>query len=295
MALFCADLHLSARRPEWRGEEDYAAVCRRKLERIMSLATGHGIPVFIAGDVFDRPRDLDALDLYLNVPKPEKGVYAVKGQHDMVCHNEKEKSAFDIAVSAGHLSALNLHRLDSTVLVRGCGWGQKIPGPPFGGVADILVIHRTYWMGEPVVPGQVEGNAETALKTELKDFDLVFSGDNHIPFTLSDGRRLMYNCGAICRRNIEQRKWHPSVYILYDDLTVAPFPLETDGGVWLTAQQEERKRHADAGAAFVDKLAGGGWKAQDSYRDILKAEGNARLGTPEGDMLLELATVEKKP
>jgi len=299
IALFCADLHLSTRKPEWRGEEDYGAVCRDKLVQIMRLGVEHDIPVLIAGDVFDKARDHNALDIFLNAPKPDAGVYAVKGQHDMVSHNEVEKSAFDNACSADHLSHLTSWIfcgcgiiLRPSVCVHGCGWGQKIPEPKQN-TFNILVIHRQYWHGTPITPGQKDGNAEIALRTELKGFDLIFSGDNHIPFVVSDGERRLFNCGAICRRNIDQATTEPRVYILHDDLTVDVKFLDTQA-VWLTEQQEERKRHIEAGAEFVDKLAGGTFKAQDSYKDLLKAEGNKHIGTPVGTMLLELATLERK-
>ena len=292
IALFCADIHLSADKPEWRGEEDYGAVCRNKWGQIKSLSDDLGIPIFVAGDLFHKARDHDALDIFFDAYHGRQ-VYAVKGQHDMVTHNNVRRSAFDNALTAGKLFPLRTWvGLGRKVAVQGCGWGDTIPTPLFN-MFNILVIHRQYWHGTPVVPGQTEGNAEIAFKTDLKGFDLVFSGDNHTPFVINDGERRMYNCGAICRRNIDMALTEPRVYILHDDLTVDAKLLDTNA-VWLTAQQEERKRHAEAGAEFVDKLAGGTFTARESYKDLLKAEGNNRLGTPTGTMLLELATTERK-
>jgi hypothetical protein len=255
--------------------------------------------VFVAGDLFDKARDHNALDLYLNVEFGER-LYAVKGQHDMVSHNEVEKSAFDNAVSAGRIQHLtekcdysecaysSYHLLDSRVVVQGCGWGEKIPKPHEGAI-NILVIHRTYWSGTPIQPGQKDGNADILFKTELKGFDRVFSGDNHTPFIISDDtsdkRRVMINCGAICRRNILQKNIRPCVYILHDDLSVVPHYLETTE-IWLTEQQEERQRHVDAGAKFVDALKGGGFKSKDTFLDLIKQEAESKA-EPVRHLLLD--------
>ena len=64
VALFCADLHLSDKPPIARAQEEDWNYCQKEvLLEINVLADKHNCDVYVAGDIFDKPRVSPALEI----------------------------------------------------------------------------------------------------------------------------------------------------------------------------------------------------------------------------------------
>ena len=102
IAIVCSDIHLSHKPPLARsGEPDWYVAMARPLNELRGLHSDYGVPVVIAGDIFDRwnsPPELIrfALD---NLPK---GAWVIPGQHDLPYHDygALNRSALGVLIKA---------------------------------------------------------------------------------------------------------------------------------------------------------------------------------------------------
>jgi DNA repair exonuclease SbcCD nuclease subunit len=110
VACCVADLHLSERVPAARGESpaEWLETQANYLRQIDDIARSLGVPVLIAGDVFDRwnaPAEL----INFAIDHMPTGVLSVPGNHDLPNHDldQIERSAYWTLVRAGALSYLD--------------------------------------------------------------------------------------------------------------------------------------------------------------------------------------------
>jgi hypothetical protein len=183
--------------------------------------------ILFCGDLFDKPKVSPRLESLAITEMLGKGFqwYGVMGQHDMPGHSihRVDESSFGVLLAANAISFAHHHpEVDECI-----HFGQKF----WGGTAFdrnnhlvLGIIHKFLWKGDPPFPGApIEGNIRNFMKEiDRQGFNLVFSGDNHIPFeakmTKGDGSVLqIVNCGSLMRRSVDQIGHVPSVVILSTD------------------------------------------------------------------------------
>ena len=232
IAILCADIHLSLAPPPARaGEADWFAAMAKPLHEIRRLAVDCNCKVLCPGDVFDRwnaPPELINFALEF-LPR----ILAVPGQHDLPFHNLAgvKRSAYGTLVISdviGDLSKEPCH-ITSDVIVKGFPWGVPITPPPLLGEGEISIalVHAYTWIpGTGYANAPEEGQATTA---KYKGWDVVVTGDNHIPFTCKLGDTLLWNCGSLMRRTADQADYRPRVGLLHPDKTITPYYLDISG------------------------------------------------------------------
>lgn len=263
LGLFCADIHLSDSPPVSRaGEPDWYLAQSRVLQQIDGIAKEHDVFVFVAGDVFDRPRVSPRLEILALSHMGERWRF-IPGQHDLPNHRMDRM----IESSYGVLTYGN----GSNVVG---GWESKGPGVdnksflhsfPFGETLEpcpksfskynvnVALIHHMVWEGKPPYPGAPASGTAKEVRKALSGFDVVFAGDNHEAF-ISEGSPLIVNCGSVMRRTATQEGHRPAVYLLHTDKTVETIYLDTTADFFSREHIEQEKARDDRIASFVRNL-----------------------------------------
>ena len=227
IAILCADIHLSHKPPIWRSAEpDWYEAMKRPLDELTYLQEKYDVPVLCAGDVFDKwnaPAELInfAID---NLPDD---FYAIAGQHDLANHNLKEieKSAFWTLVKSDKIKEMYLlYPLTIDFHPYFYSYGQKIQKNPdkFQAI-KICLAHQYIWTKNKNYQTASEDYHLNKFKDVFLSYDVVVTGDNHIPFeaTLksktSKHKTKVWNCGSLMRRHSDQINYQPRIAILYDN------------------------------------------------------------------------------
>lgn len=226
LAIFCSDLHISAKPPLWRtAEPDWEKAQSRPLELIKAIAQDNECPVFCCGDIFDKwnapPEAINIALKYL----PE-GMYAIPGQHDLPNHNidEIERSAFWTLVESGFIHYLSplqnyIHICsDPPVNVMGFPYGSPITQRRRGGEEDdiisIAIAHQYVWRRGYNYMGAPSSQYIDHLVSKLGEWDMVLFGDNHHGFYETSNDTKIVNCGSVIRRKANEEDYDPSYWVL---------------------------------------------------------------------------------
>lgn len=242
IAIFCSDLHLSHTAPIWRScEPDWYKAQLRAIYQLREIALTYSCPfIFCAGDLFDRWNSPPELINWAiaNLPK----MYAIPGQHDLPNHNPNEiqKSAFWTLVEAGKIYPVpteGIH-ITSDVVAHGFQFGQKVKPDKCPYDNNIAVVHEYNWIQGASYPGASKEQRVSIRRKEFKGYDLVFCGDNHIPFSYKMDHGAFWNCGCLIRRHANEISIKPRVLILYLDGTVESKKLDTSEDKYLPNMKE---------------------------------------------------------
>ena len=249
--LVISDLHWRVDTPAWRKEPQYRDVLRYKLGKLFAF----GEAVVVAGDVFHEATDLPAIfDLLTFLIERDAVLYAVRGQHDQIYHNDSMQSTgFNLLRSVGRLKVIGG---ESSVIdgisVRGMGWGEEIPSEG----AQVLIAHVPVSYEGAVYKGATSAQS---FRNKTRNFECVFTGDNHKRFSLASG---LYNAGCFHRMSIDLKDqmpaaWHVKrcdgriVVELYE--VSCPAPLINEAYMQMQAGTADKR--VAAGAEFVQALA----------------------------------------
>jgi len=226
-AILTADWHLRDDVPTCR-IDDYAAAMWRKIEFIKKLKWKHTTreqecALLVAGDLFHRPRPSYALTTKAMRELNVGGEFiAIPGQHDLPQHRlgAIDESAFGVLTESFIITETK-----SCTGIQGFPFGAELKSCAKEIIKDpdrtrqIALAHVMCYESKPLFPGaeKVGGTAQQILD-KLKGFDLVVTGDNHIPFTYraKDGR-LLVNPGSLMRMTAAQADHRPRVYLWYAD------------------------------------------------------------------------------
>lgn len=200
--------------------------------------------------------------------------HTIAGQHDLPFHNmENLKDSWLWALMlADRMNIfgtpenpyLTIHRGGIKVLICGYSWQGAFSEKEFKTILEktgkdseylIAFLHRTVWKTEPFPGADIKGNV-TNVGTEFKKFDMVVSGDNHIPFMFDDSRYpLILNGGALIPRTISEVEHDPSIYLVsLEDECLVVHPL-TYKIPFLTAAKKKTNTGTGDFHAFIEGLA----------------------------------------
>lgn len=201
VALLSSDWHLRPTVPASRGEADWYAVMDRRLEQVFDLQKElGGVPLVIAGDVFDTPNPYSDFALWAcrRLEEGSKGpVLAIPGNHDLAGHQLSYRSRGVYGMGAGMRSFVDLedrkwHHLytpgGSSVALWPMPWGDyTLPTDKqmkqAEGCIKIAVVHKyMYATKDHTYVGHNEEDCVTQHTKWGKYFDVISVGDNHTPW-----------------------------------------------------------------------------------------------------------------
>lgn len=210
-----SDAHLRDTRPR-RRIDNYQEEQRRKLKWIMNLANKEGAMVTCSGDLLDKPFLGEPFKSWLISEFYPMKIYTVIGQHDLDHRRFSEKCSLYLLDIVGTVRICYDEPvdLDNDVKVYGSSWEEQIPEVYSKNDFNVLLIHKLisnkdYWNGHVGYD-----DAKTFLKKH-KEYDIIFSGDNHKSFIVEDKGRYLVNCGSMMRSNIDQAD-HKPMCVIFD-------------------------------------------------------------------------------
>jgi len=257
-AILSADWHIREDQPLcW--NKDYFEAQSTSVRYIRDLQIKYRCPVLVAGDIFHKWNPSHALVSWAidNFPKE---TYVIYGQHDQPAHNPEliSKSALNVLATCEAVKVCRESQLWSVVansFVYGLSYGDTTEIDINKSNFNALLLHRMTYKKVLPFPGCKDDNG-TKLMKELKGFDLILTGDNHKPFTISKGKRLLVNPGSMMRMTAGQIKFKPRVY-LWNRRTnsVIPSFIPQEKDAIHRDYIEKKKEHEERISAFVSKMA----------------------------------------
>ena len=237
IAILISDIHLSDKAPIARIDDDWFKAMANPLKQVRSLSKRYDCPVICAGDIFHNAITASPELINFALRNLPTGMLSIYGQHDLYYHNPDHlnKSAYQILMQAGkihHLSpAPHLLQKYPRVYVYGFGWNYPLDKIPeftrWKDAIHIAVLHKYLWIGNNKYTGAKQQDHVEQIAKVFKNFDVLHSGDNHKGFFEVINGLEVANCGALMRRNIDEKDYQPTVGLVYDTGEVIPWVLDT--------------------------------------------------------------------
>lgn len=293
VALLVADIHLSLKPPRAReGETSWFGAMERALKQLRDLQARHGAIVLCAGDVFDRWGAPPELINWALERLPH--LHAVPGNHDLPNHRPElvHRSAYGTLVRAGKITELG-------------GWpvyhrGLALYGRPFGEwvpqvrrsprALHVLVTHQFLWVPGAGHEGADKRSELSRAGREFRGFDVVVSGDNHIPFEkVVKGGTLVVNCGSLLRRRADEAGHQPKVGLLHASGVVTYHPLDLRGERLspVVGEDEREVQEVEGVGSLVEALSTLESSSLDYRDNVVRAMEDRKTGSDVRDILLE--------
>lgn len=251
-----SDLHLSHRPPLARArEKDWYGAMRRYLRQLSSLPPSPMVPLLCCGDVFDQWNSPPELINF--VMKYIPYMHAIPGQHDLPYHSYDliKKSAFWSLVESGRVKLLGPNKPEcfhsENFTVTGVPWGMDVPIVKDSKCHEILLLHKYVWVRGKGYANAPEEALVSHLPKNVRCYNTVFVGDNHIPFITKLGKTTICNVGGFMRRKSDEREHQPRVAILHKSGKVSWHKLDTGRDVF----QEMEETVGEDGSNFDSFIA----------------------------------------
>jgi DNA repair exonuclease SbcCD nuclease subunit len=244
IAVVASDIHLSHSPPLVRAVPgvDWYEVQAHYLEQLGELKTKHGVPLIIAGDIFDSWRAPAELINFAIKHLPR--CYAIPGQHDLPWHSLKEikRSPYWTLVQAGVIHHLGEEEDvifsdddDGTnINVHPFPWGVPLKALPSShegrAYFHLAVIHHYVWLNEKTRHlGASTDDCMYKLAKHFANYDAVVIGDNHKGWRAGGGASgpSVFNCGTFLRRKSDEQDYRPAVGLVLSDGTIQTHYLDT--------------------------------------------------------------------
>jgi DNA repair exonuclease SbcCD nuclease subunit len=224
--ILLSDPHITSINPVGR-IDNLLLASKTKLEYVFLQADRNNANILIAGDTFNRPRDVSALFMFVSImyKYPKVKVYAVKGQHDTYARNQNVVTNMGILEKSRMVTILNKVPQYSDfgiALLYGASWKDSVPVPEKKlqhSDMNILVVHAPVTMKK----FNLKFNHSSAQRfiRKHKGYDCIIVGDIHRDFIYrtKDGR-LICNTGPMMRLETSESiiNHKPRLYI-YDTTT----------------------------------------------------------------------------
>ena len=267
IALFVSDIHLSLKPPAARaGEPDWFAAMAKPLGQLKRLADRYKVPIFCAGDLFDRWNSPPELINFALEHVPH--IYCIPGQHDLPYHDFSlvKRSAYWTLVEAGKIKHLTEYSTQD-LFVMASPWGKPLYPAEADGVC-IAIQHRYVYKGKGH-PGASEDANVRNLKDELGGYTFAMFGDNHGAFEAVVDGTMVINCGCFMRRKADEAEYTPRIVALTRAGMVRSIPLDTSGEVIEATTEDEIEEDDETDvSAFLDELNSLGHEDLD-FRDAV--------------------------
>ena len=246
IALVISDTHLSTSPPSLHADNpDWFGHIRRNFEWLFGQAAEYGVPILIAGDVFDRAISDSRLlspviGLFSQSPQP---IYTVPGNHDLPFHSidRVDESGYAVLLKAGVIidcsESQNFIRNGCHVQVHGYHWLKPLNFDVYQNpnAIQIALVHRMITDGKAGwYPGCEQHTINSVMREFKRYFHYVVFGDNHVPFVNSynqgeqymgtfiesDRRMQILNPGTFIRRTRGELELSTRAYLLQSQKVV---------------------------------------------------------------------------
>lgn len=304
VAVLCSDIHLSHTAPIARSAEpDWYEAMRRPLRQLREIQTTYGgVPVVIAGDIFDKwnaPAELINF-AYDTLPK---NCFAIPGQHDLPGHSYDsiKRSAYWTLFRGNVIESLPARiviPLDDFSMM-GFPWNEPliIEGtlPSKFRRPMLAVIHKYVWYGDASYQmANKKDHVNNVFREIPKDyFDSFVIGDNHKRFLRND--RIL-NCGGFMRRKIDEIDYTPSVGLLHKDGTIKIQLLDCSEDMFIDdITKKELGDHALKLLSFIDNLQTIGNGSIDFVQTIKEVISKNKLGKRVAGAIIDALEQSSQP
>ena len=248
LAILTSDWHLSLKPPIARSiESDWLETQAKSLKAIKELQTKYNVPVIIAGDITHHWDEKAELVNWI-IKNAGKNWWAIRGQHDTPYHQSRDihKSVYQTLI---HSKVLNPILSPSRPIkfmadFYGFGWEEPFIRPHYTERLNVAIVHRYVWIKNKSFPGAPNKNLAHTLMSELKDYQVIVTGDNHLPFDVKTDKQILFNCGSLIPRNIDQKEYIPSVGLLQEDGDIKREYLNIPGK-WLNSKRIKTESKKD--------------------------------------------------
>ncbi len=254
-AILTSDWHLREDQPTCR-TDNYWEAQWEKVDFIVDVQRQYDCIVLHAGDLFHNWKPSPHL-LSTAIEHLPNRFHTVYGQHDLPQHNMylSYKSGMNTLLQSNSLTVLN-----------GCHWGEEPVNHSHAWEwmnenhqivsKKALVWHKMVYKGKKLWPDQTDPSAKRLL-TKYPQFDLIVTGDNHIPFIEEHEGRLLVNPGSLMRMTAKQEAHRPRVYLWYADTNkVVLVYIPVAEGVVTREHIEEKTQRDERLKAFISRLDG---------------------------------------
>lgn len=257
-AIFCSDIHLRLSTPKCR-TDNYFDAQAETIKFLKDLGEEYNCPILCPGDLFNKAKVDQELEVWAIENLPENMI-VVPGQHDLPNHNLKllKKSSLGVLASSGKITLITNPKAICipgfpNFIIYGFPYGTKLE--PNKEIFDfvkhpIAIIHYFTYIGK-TWPGNQSPHARQLLR-RLKGYDLILTGDNHLPFVIEEEGRLLVNPGSISRTKSDQINHKPRIYLWYaESNTVEPVYIPIKQNVICTFHIEKQRERDNRMEAFV--------------------------------------------
>jgi DNA repair exonuclease SbcCD nuclease subunit len=220
-AILTADWHIRATSPLCRTDEFFRALVG-KVIFILSLSNKYNCPILVAGDIGDKAQWPNwLLEWFIRtINKAEVDIIAIPGQHDLPYHRLDilERSGLGVlhATEAIDVRSSTFVTIEKDFNLITFPYSMPIDhfkiNRETGNYPKIAMTHQMVIEDKPLWPGQIDPKGAQLLK-KFPEYDLILSGDNHIPFTCEHKGRLLVNPGSMMRTQASQVNHKPRVYL----------------------------------------------------------------------------------
>ena len=226
--LLTADWHIRGDRPVCR-TDDYMEAQKKKIEFILTLGKKHDCPIFIAGDLGNRPLWGDKLlNYFIEILNKysDVGIYTICGQHDLLNHrlDKWNEGGLGVLSKKGYIKVLT----EKYENIQPFSYGEKIEDTE----AEIVLLHTMVVKNQKskLWEAQEAPSAKRIIK-KLPKTKLVLTGDNHQSFVVEYEGRILCNPGSLMRMSANQIDHQPSIYLWYaedNSIERVYLPIEKD-------------------------------------------------------------------
>lgn len=268
-AILAADIHIRKDKPISRVDNFHNAMWDKWEEIIQLSIDNNNCPILIAGDLGHRPEWPDwLLKEFIEISREVwENIYVIPGQHDLPNHKIDliERSALGVLGAADIVRVIGDNGI--TRIINGkkqieiypFPWGYPICSKKINKRRYNIAISHQLVMKDNVPDFKI--NKFSPAKQLLKDFpeyDLILTGDNHIPFVVEYEGRLLVNPGSMMRSTAAQIDHRPRVYLWYaEENKVKLHYLYIEEDVLTREHIEEQKKREDRMKPFLDSIKKG--------------------------------------
>jgi len=238
-AILSSDLHIRPDTPIGR-TDNYFAAMEKKIDFILALSKQHSCPILIAGDLGNKPLNAGwptwLLEWAINKFKRHE-IICIPGQHDLPNHQieQFEKSGMGVLTAAGAIKTIGIIKDEDEIInyetenfvIIPFPYGSKMTNFKSNIKPLIVMTHQPILFGKSMFEG-IQG---IELLKQFPEYNLILSGDNHLPFVVEYESRKLVNPGSMMRNTTDQADHKPRVYLWWaktNEVDPVYLPIETD-------------------------------------------------------------------
>jgi len=219
----------------------------------------------MAGDVFHKWNSPVELVNWAIANGP--WIHAIPGQHDLPYHSMDQiaRSAFWTLCIQGARRGINLLYEGQAgmswefpgFVVQGFPWGVPLTPPTdSSGNLTVALVHKYVWIKGHSYPGAPKEATAHNLFKDGMGWDVIVCGDNHKGFlTKTKSGCVIFNCGGLQRRAVDEIDYHPQVGLLLADGSVEPHFLDISEDIITSSPAEAGEDGIQLGD-FLERLKG---------------------------------------